>query len=281
MVASKKKIIRKSRSKVVNRIRKKSCSTLNTLTRHGYSLKKKSGERLDVLKQYTNKFGIRKTISQLSKLLSRYFMDNKVIKILIRDVKNLQKWLTSSIKQGLKGGGEKATSPVLEQLKDFSLKLKKQVEKLAKKSKKSFSGITSTMSSQKHKMDEALSIQVNKMKKMSTTISTKSKNLESKVMKLKHPKTNQNQLKTNQNQNKNKFNNTKCKLCMEHCTPNGKVKQNNNNNNNNNNNKNKNKPTSPIEVGAKLTINNQSSKSRSTNNRSKRPTNNGNNRTHN
>ena len=55
---------------------------------------------------------------------------------------------------------------------------------------------------------------------------------------------------------KNLINDHKCELCMQHCTPNGKVKKNNNTMKNNTNNKVK--KNSPVERVSSMIINNQS-----------------------
>ena len=239
---SKKKIMRKTHSKLIKRVKKKSASTLNTITRHGYSLTKKSSDRLKALVKYTNKFGIRKTIGQLSKLVSRYITDNRISKVLLTDIKNLQQWLTKSITKSLKGGDNAAaqkSSSMLEKLMDLSKKLRNQTSQLVDKS---MSTVKGAVSSQRNKLENAVSGQVQKMSNLSAKITRKSTNLN------KNKNNNKNNIHANnakKNNNAN-FTNAKCELCMKHCTANGKAKP-----------KNIIVENSPIEKISKIIINNR------------------------
>tara|TARA_B100000963_G_C22626521_1_gene672638 strand:+ start:2290 stop:3075 length:786 start_codon:yes stop_codon:yes gene_type:complete len=247
---AKKKSTKQKGSKIVKKITKKSRSSLNTITRHGYSLSNSSKERLESLIKYTNKFGIRKTINQLSKLISRYITDTKVSKKLLKDVKNLQKWLSSKIKKSLKGGAEneKKSSSMVEKLMDLSKKLQKQTASLAKKSTRKVRG---TLGRQSSKLENAISGQVQKMNSLSKKIQRKSNNKKNTGKKQNTGK--QNTVKNNNNMS---FNDHKCELCMQHCTSNGKVKKNNNTMKNTTNNKVK--KNSPVERVSRMIIKNQS-----------------------
>lgn len=245
---AKKKSTKQKGSKIVKKITKKSRSSLNTITRHGYSLSNSSKERLESLIKYTNKFGIRKTINQLSKLISRYITDTKVSKKLLKDVKNLQKWLSSKIKKSLKGGAEneKKSSSMVEKLMDLSKKLQEQTASLAEKSTRKVRG---TLGRQSSKLENAISGQVQKMNSLSKKIQRKSNNKKNTGKK-------QNTGKQNTVKNNNmSFNDHKCELCMQHCTSNGKVKKNNTMKNTKNNKVNKN---SPVERVSRMIIKNQS-----------------------
>ena len=236
---SKKKIIRKTHSKLIKKVKKKSTSTLNTITRHGYSLTKKSSDRLKALTKYTNKFGIRKTISQLSKLVSRYITDNRISKVLLTDIKNLQKWITKGITKSLKGGDsdtEKKNSSMLNKLMQLSKKLSNQTSSLVEKSLSTVKGVVSSRSTQ---FEKAVTDQVKKMSNLSAKITKKSSSLN------KNKKSNNGNKKNNKNNNAN-FTNSKCELCMKHCSANGKAKPKKTVSNN-----------SPTEVVAKIIINNQ------------------------
>ena len=238
---SKKKIIRKTHSKLIKRVKKKSASTLNTITRHGYSLTKKSSDRLKALTKYTNKFGIRKTISQLSKLVSRYITDNRISKVLLTDIKNLQKWITKSITKSLKGGDNaavKKSSPMLNKLMELGKKLSQQTSSLVERSMSTVKGAVYSSSKQ---VDNAVSGQVNKMRNLSAKITRKSTNLN----KNKKNKNNIHSNNAKKNNNAN-FTNAKCELCMKHCTANGKAKP-----------KNIIVENSPIEKISKIIINNR------------------------
>ena len=242
---SKKKVVRKTQSKLIKKVQKKSASTLNTITRHGYSLSKKSSDRLIALTKYTNKFGIRKTISQLSKLISRYITDNKISKILVTDIKNLQRWLTKGITKSLKGGDKedvKKKSSMLEQLIALSKKLGEQTSILVQKSR---SKIMGAMSSSRNQLEDAVSGQVKKMTNLSAKITKKTSNLNNKGIKTIQGN------KKNTNVNNTNFTNSKCELCMKHCTANGKAKP-----------KNKVIKNSPIEKVSGIIINNQSKRIR-------------------
>jgi hypothetical protein len=256
---SKKKIIRKTQSKLIKRVKKKSASTLNTITRHGYSLTKKSSYRLKALTKYTNKFGIRKTISQLSKLVSRYITDNRISKVLLTDIKNLQKWITKSITKSLKGGDNdavKKSSPMLEKLMDLSKKLRNQTSSLVDRS---MSTVTGAISSRRTQLEDAVSGQVKKMTNLSAKITRKSTNLNKKNTYTNNAKKNNNKKSNNAN-----FTNEKCELCMKHCTANGTTKQKSTQKPKAKNNIVENSPTEKI---AKMIIKNRSkSKSRKINN---------------
>lgn len=250
---AKKKSTKQKGSKIVKKITKKSRSSLNTITRHGYSLSNSSKERLESLIKYTNKFGIRKTINQLSKLISRYITDTKVSKKILKDVKNLQKWLSSKIKKSLKGGAEneKKSSSMVEKLMGLSKKLQEQTASLAEKSTRKVRG---TLGRQSSKLENAISGQVQKMNSISKKIQRKSNNKKN-TGKQNTGKQNTGKQNTVKNNNMS-FNDHKCELCMQHCTPNGKVKKNNNTMKNNTNNKVK--KNSPVERVSSMIINNQS-----------------------
>ena len=218
---SNKKIKIKTQNKLIKRVRKKSKKVVNNLTSFKYSFKNNASMRLKALINYTDKFGIKKTISELTKLIKKYITDNRVCSILLTDIKNLQKWLMKKINKSFKGGDSESvqkSSSMLEKLVDLSKKLGEQTSELVEKSIKSVKG---SFSSQRNKLDGMLSGQVNKIKKISTQITKKTEKINNKKPNNKKPN---NKKPNNKKPNNTNFTNNKCNLCKKHCTPNGKVK---------------------------------------------------------
>merc|ERR1711907_555418 len=125
---------RKSSRRIV-KVKKKSKlfnkkNNLGMLFKYGYSFEKKSMDRLNALIKYIEKFGIKKAMSELSKIISYFIYDNKISKIIIADLKNIRNWF---IKINKKGGAEiskkSSTSSILDKLGELTNKLQKTVSR--------------------------------------------------------------------------------------------------------------------------------------------------------
>jgi hypothetical protein len=217
---------RVSNKKSIKKTQSKNKITRTTLAKHGYSFNDTSIKRLKSLISYANKFGMSHNIKQVSRLMTRHLKNKKITNIILKDLNNLYKSVSSTTRKKLLKGG--AQPSLFSKMISISSGVSKKAgnyfsESIGKVSKK--------LSNGKKTLNRQISSRVQTIGSIGKKIKNKTNKLDNKIIKIKN-----NIRSPAPAPQKKVFSKKQCDLCLKHCKSNGINSNNNTNNNKNRNN---------------------------------------------